>query len=574
MKAKPGGNPSLRPASAPLAAALVVAGLALITFAPALGNGFVWDDKLILAKQLSAFPTVADVFFPPANIPQYSRFYYRPLVVLTYLVDDALGGGAALPFHVTPLLVHVLVCVLLFFLLHRLLGATAVPAAAAGALAFAVHPAHAEVVAWMAGRGDALATCGVVAALLCWGRWLESPSWLWLAAGAGSLLFGLLGKEAAIAGAPLAAALPWVWPRRARGAGGRTLFLLWAAIAASVAAYLVLRGAGPGFAPGVTRAAAPSAPDVLGTIGFYAAAVLWPATAGVVRTAPPSEARLVVLGLLAFGAWSLALLWAAQRRARLAAWALAWVGIALAPALLLVVRAVSETPVAERYLYLPSAGLALLVALGLARLPQRLARRAAAAAAVPLALWTVLGAVHATIWRDDLRFWSNAAAAAPDDGFVRTKLGSALYDRGDIGAAEAAFRHALGVRLSGAQRAVTQNNLGWLLLKQQRRAEAEPLLRAAVAAQPAFSGPYRGLAECLWPRGEDPAVRAEIKALLARAIHLDPGEAGVAFLLASAHLAEGDRAAAARWFEHAIRADPRGPAAAQARAMLATLRGG
>jgi Tfp pilus assembly protein PilF len=241
---------------------------------------------------------------------------------------------------------------------------------------------------------------------------------------------------------------------------------------------------------------------------------------------------------------------------------------------MLVVRSISETPIAERYLYLPSVALALLLALGLSRLPEKWQRPSFAVAACVVAVWAMLSVRHASIWRDDRTFWTNAVDAAPDEGFARLKLASTLSDANEMNAAEAGYRKALESRISVPQRAVAQNNLGWLLLKQQRRDEAENLFRAAVTVGPSFAGPYRGLAECLWPRGEDPAVRSEIKGLLGRAAQLDPRDARVAFLLGNVHLAEGDRTQAVQWFEQAARLNPQSQSGAQAREMLARLRGG
>ena len=147
------------------------------------------------------------------------------------------------------------------------------------------------------------------------------------------------------------------------------------------------------------------------------------------------------------------------------------------------------------------------------------------------------------------------------------------HQANDVEASEAAFRQALASRLSPAQRAVTENNLGWLLLKLGRRDEAEQLFRSSLAAGPTFAGPYRGLAECLWPRGEDATVRTQIKTLLSKAAQLDRHDARVAFLLANVHLVDGDRDQAAHWFEEAIRANPSAASAAQARTALANLRG-
>ena len=250
---------------------LLVLAVALATFVRALGNGFVWDDKLILSKQLSAFPTLGHVFFPPANIPQYSPFYYRPMVVLTYLVDRTLGGGSPVPFHATPILLHALVSCLALLLFRRLLGPNATVAAIVGALAFAVHPVHTEVAAWMAGRGDAIAAVGVLVALLSWGRWLDTRGLGrgWRPAPAGSCSDCSARRQRSSVHRS-AAALPWVWPRQGRRRMAK-LPLLWGAILVAVVLYVVLRASGPGFAPGVTHASPAGAVDVLGTLGFYAA---------------------------------------------------------------------------------------------------------------------------------------------------------------------------------------------------------------------------------------------------------------------------------------------------------------
>ncbi len=561
-----------------MVATLLVLVVAAGTYAGTLRNGFVWDDTLVLERQLAAFRTPLDVLEPPANIPQFSPFYYRPVVVLTYLIDHASGGGGPLSFHVTSLVLHLVACALAFLLFFRLLGPTSLTAATAGALVFAVHPVHSEVVSWMAGRSDALATVGCLAALLAWGSWVETSRVAWLAVGTGALAVGLLSKEAAIAVVPLAAVLPWVWPPTGGRAGrraspDRVRSGLWTAIVVAVLAYMLLRIAALGFAAGASRPSAVRLDEVLGGLGFYARGFLWPRTVGVVRTFAPTDTRDIALGLGAVAAWSVAMVTALRQRARVAAWALAWIALGLGPPLLLLLRSISETPVAERYLYMPSVGVALLIAWVLTRLPERWTGAGLAMvglAIVASAWWSVR---QVPTWRDDTAFWDNAVAAAPDEGFPRIKLAVLLDRRGEEAAAESTLLTALSLRLSSAQEAVALNNLGWLFLRQGKRDEAESLFRRAVAARPGFPGPYRGLAECLWPRGEDPQVRGEIRTLLERAVTLDHTEARAAFLLANVYLAEGARDQARHWLEQTIRANPQSASAAQARAALAELQG-
>jgi Tfp pilus assembly protein PilF len=549
------------------AAVVLVLAAALGAYAPALGNGFVWDDTLILEKQLHLVPDFAAAFFPP-DLPQASDFYYRPLVLVTYLVDRATGGGP-FAFHVTPIVLHAVASVLLLVLLRRLVDPYA---ALVGALAFAVHPVHAEVVAWMAGRAESIAAVGVIGALLAWGRWLETPRWPLLGLGAVALLAGLLGKETALAGIPLAAAMPWVWPRRAADARPMAL---WGTVAATTAAYVALRAAAVGTVAGIARdlPLSEAVRTGLGALGFYVAQLVLPRTTAPVLTGVPADGAAVAFGAVAVLVLGASAALALRRGARLVAWGVAWTAIALVPPLVLVVRAISETPIADRYLYVPSAGASLLLALGFAHVPSRWRRASLAAAGVVLLAATVLTARRSLVWRDNLTFWRNAVAAAPDEGFALMKLGLELGERGDRAGAEARYREALAARLSPWQRGVVENNLGHLLLGARRCPEAEPLFRGAVAVGPRFPGPYRGLAECLMMRtpATDAAGLAEIRRLLETAVRLDPAGARAALLLAQTHLAEGNRDEAVRWFTRAAEASPGSPTAAKARAALSAL---
>ena len=354
----------------PCGAALLVVGAAIAAYLPALANGFVWDDPLILDDQLPAFHSCRDVFFPPHALPHAGSFYYRPVVFLTYLADRWLGGGSPVMFHATPIVVHALASGLLLMLIWQLLGRRGWLAPAMGALVFAVHPVHAEVAAWLAGRSDSLAAVGVLAALLAWGQWLQGRHPVWLVGGMAALFFGLLAKESALPGAVLGAALPWVWPLEERP-GRPAIASLWGAIGVTLCGYVALRAVAVGLAPGAALAIPPAqlVRHVFDAVAFYAGTLLWPTRPGVVLTSVPHAPGTLAIGLGTTALVGLALGVALYRRAAVVAWGLAWVVLAYLPALLLAARFISETPVAERYSYLPSAGGALLVACAVAARP-------------------------------------------------------------------------------------------------------------------------------------------------------------------------------------------------------------
>ena len=126
-----------------LSAALVV--LCFLVYANSLGNDFVFDDNhLVLGSRR---------WLKLANILDLARSY-RPVRNLSYAFDLALWGDRPFGFHLTSVLIHSGVAVLVFLLIRRLTDRT-LPAFLT-ALIFAVHPIQTDAVAYISGRRDVL----------------------------------------------------------------------------------------------------------------------------------------------------------------------------------------------------------------------------------------------------------------------------------------------------------------------------------------------------------------------------------------------------------------------------------
>ncbi len=93
-------------------------------------------------------------FFDP-TVP--TRAFYRPLTWTTWAIDYWLWGTSSFGWHVSSIIFHAAVTVVVALLVFRLLKSWGV-ALAAGAL-FAVHPAHPEAVTFIGGRADLV--CGL-----------------------------------------------------------------------------------------------------------------------------------------------------------------------------------------------------------------------------------------------------------------------------------------------------------------------------------------------------------------------------------------------------------------------------
>lgn len=83
-----------------------------------------------------------------------SAGFWHPLTWLSLMLDHQLYGLNAGGYHLTNLILHILSTLLLFRLFHRMTGA--IWRSAFIAASFALHPLHVESVAWIAERKDVL----------------------------------------------------------------------------------------------------------------------------------------------------------------------------------------------------------------------------------------------------------------------------------------------------------------------------------------------------------------------------------------------------------------------------------
>src|SRR5438046_6810201 len=178
---------------------LAVAACAVIVYLGALWNEFVWDDQVIVLGNplVQTWAGLATAFASPYWPPFVGGYLYRPLTLLTYVLDWHIGGAAW--FHVVNLSWHAGVSALVAVLARRWAGDAA--ALVAGML-FAVHPVHVEAVANVVGRAELMAAAftllAVYAALVH-----ERVAW-----SAAALALDLLSKENAAAAPALIA---WGW---------------------------------------------------------------------------------------------------------------------------------------------------------------------------------------------------------------------------------------------------------------------------------------------------------------------------------------------------------------------------
>jgi hypothetical protein len=190
--------------------------LGIVAFAPSMFGEYIYDDSPLIVQNPYAHSFAywkrwftTDFWDTGEEIKRFGNrlVYYRPAISVSYALDWKLGGGEPVVFHLTNLLWHGAASLLAFFVLRRWIGSV-VPAFLAAAL-FALHPTKAESVAWIAGRTDVFCTVAILVAAEGMARRMRGQK-LGLAIEIAGTVLAYLTKEQAIVLPAFAAIEAWV----------------------------------------------------------------------------------------------------------------------------------------------------------------------------------------------------------------------------------------------------------------------------------------------------------------------------------------------------------------------------
>jgi Flp pilus assembly protein TadD len=562
------GQRDLSPLSNAISAVLV-ATVALIVNLNTLSGGFVFDDyDNVLKNPWVREPGRLGEAFThhmAAFSYQYDTSYYRPIMHVILSGAHVLFDLRPRGFHLVLVLLHAAASVTVFAVLTRfsprsssVSGVWFQPSGALlGALVFAAHPIHAEAVAWISGVVELSYSLLFLLALLA--TTSPSPS-VRLALAPLLFLLALLSKEPA---AMLLLVLASLFATRSGFADRARLrqdLVAGVALLGALIPYLILRLNALG--------------GLMGTGGTHRVSISFE---GGILTALALISKYVRLLVLPFGLSAVHDFRVANSLVDLRVWGgaaalagiglLAWrfrrnrsimLGIALMlfpllPALY--VPVLGEGLLAERYLYLPSAGLALLVAVGWNAWPRStyVAFRACTVVAALMVVACAAGTlIRNNVWHDDLSLWSDAARKSPQSAAAHEYLGFALYQSGRFASAVTSLSRALDI---DPKRINARVNLAAALAALGRTREAISQAQFVLFERPRMAEVHGILGFALASEGRlDEAVAA-----YRRALAIDPYLAPVHNNLGIVLARQGDLGGAALHFKEAMRIEPNNP---------------
>ncbi len=501
-----------------------------------------------------------------------------PLVWLSYMLDYQCYALHPAGYHAGNVLLHAANAVLLFLILKRMTG-TFWRSAMVAAL-FAWHPAHVESVAWIAERKDVLST-------LFW----MLTIWAYLNyAGKGGVgryflvlllfAFGLMAK-------PMLVTLPFVlllldwWPLRRfqSKAPARKTNLPDLVCPAKTCRQLILEkmpmlllAAGCSLLTALLQsrsgaisnlARVPLAPRLLNALisyCWYIEKIIWPVGLSVIyplrKALPLGEivAAIIVLAVISAGAVCF--------RKRCPYWTMGWCWYlgTLVPVIGMV--QVGVQGMADRYTYIPSIGLFIMICWGVFDLAQFGVRALENQVLKSHAQWMPGALCLATLvicglatsnqlqyWRDGGALFSRAIALDPNNYVARALYGMFLFSNGSFPEARLEFQRAVQI---SPQYASAHADLGAELYRAGERDAAAAELRIALALNPHEVMAHNDLGCILLAKNLPDEAAAEF----AIALQYEPDDATTHCWMGKALAMQGRLDEAREQFSEALRLNP------------------
>ncbi|MFC1835390.1 tetratricopeptide repeat protein, partial [Thermodesulfobacteriota bacterium] len=534
---------------------VVLFGAVLLAFLPCVGNDFVdWDDHAFVTHNYSIMSLSYG-----SLVWMFTTSYqgvWHPLTWLSHALDISLWGLNPFYHHLINVLFHCLNVLLFGTICIKLQdGFNRTPlsmylAAFTAALLFGVHPLRVESVAWVAERKDVLCSFFYLCTIASYLEYCKAEEKrarrIWY--GAAILLYvpALLSKPMAVT-APLVMLILDFYPLgRLRGASvWRCLYEKIPFVIPALGTAIMNMASTKG---GIALSYVPIYVRVMNgfhSIALYLQKTVWPSKLVPLyqldRSLDYFSAKYVTSALLVL-AVTVAAVWRAVRNDRI--WAAVWFYyiVTLGPTLGLFMSFRHAS--ADRYTYLPTMGIWLLVGLGVARIWDACSRRqrgyALKVVLVSSVFLAALAYAYQTreqigVWKNSDTLWTHVIETAENIPAVAYfGVGQASAKKGEFDKALGYYEAALRInpKNSNFRRAIAN-----VFAKKGDREKALSIYRQILDMEPGNPVAHINVGRVLTLMGRTDEALSNLE----RALKLDPKNGRAWGLLTATHLERNDR---------------------------------
>jgi len=480
--------------------------------------GFVWDDFAGIKEnpQIRSLTNIHAMFTSSIwGFKHEPSPYYRPVTGAVLAFDYFLWGENPMGYHLTNLMVHAVTSTLVYLIAIRFCISAMAPFCAA--LLFALHPAHAEAVAWIAGRYDSLTGLCMAGSFLLYLLYRESQKNTYFIASLLLFFVSLLVKEMAVTLPALILLYELVLDKGA----WKEKLLRSAAYFMVILPYFMLRMI---FLDVGVISAHPLAWRIFtspGLIAAYLKMLILPVNLKVFHDLPIVKSfsvQTVVIPLAAVSA-AAGVAIASGWRDRRIPFTFFWILISLLP-VSGILRLIEPALMAERYLYAPSIGFALAVGVAVDSLWGRSGKTRKVGytfvCSIILGLFFILTVQRNQVWTDNRHFILQWTKDAPLSSFGHNNLGLEFTKEGKTEDAIREYREA--IRL-GPENVQAHYNLGVAFAGVKRYDEALSEYRTALALKPDHANAWNNMGTVFMSLGRS----GEALNAFSKSVEIDPG---------------------------------------------------
>lgn len=446
-----------------LVLAVLVASIALV-FGQVIHHEFLsWDDQTYVTRNTRVQGGLTWENLKWA-LTSFEATNWHPLTWLSLMLDVELFGVSPGKHLVVNAVMHGVASILLYGFLGRTTGRW-LPSALVSLL-FAIHPLRAESVAWVAERKDVLSAMLFMASLVLYAWYVKAPSLLRYGLVTASIVLGLISKPMLVT-LPCVLILVDIWPlgrvpppagglpdwvRYVRNHRGTLLLekLPWFVLSLAAAVLTLLaQSHGKAVRTLVEVSFFDRLANALISYATYLGQILFPVNLTFIypfRDSWQAEQLALSIGVLAAISW-IVVRKGPGRPYLVLGWL--WYLVMLLPVIGLIT--VGGQAMADRYTYLPSVGILVMLTWTVCDLLCRLqpAARVACLSATSLAVFAsgYLAFQQVSHWRNGITLASHALKVNPDNFAAKSILAGELSNRGRfVEATEAAIE---ALRLGG-----------------------------------------------------------------------------------------------------------------------------
>ena len=398
--------------------------------------GFVnFDDQVYVTENSHIQSGITSSGLRWAFSTNHAEFWH-PLTWLSLMLDYRLIGLNAGGYHITNLILHILSALLLFWLFNRMTGM--IWRSAFVAAVFALHPLHVESVAWIAERKDVLSAFFWMLTLCLYVYYTERPA-------IKRYLLVLFSFVCALMSKPMVVTLPVImilldyWPLgRFESRKNKSNLILWqlkektpffilSAVFSIITIYAQYNPSTDIY-PLISRLA-----NALVSFVTYLEKTFWPHDMAVFYPFPAQIPlwQTMVAAFLIIAISAAVILMARRLPYLFVGWL--WYVITLLPVIGII--QVGDFSMADRYHYLPSIGIAVMLAWGVPSLMKSEETRKNIlfpAAITFLTLLSVLTWQQCGQWKNSITLFSHALQSTKNNAFAHNNVAPSLAEEGKI----------------------------------------------------------------------------------------------------------------------------------------------